>query len=71
MNTNKYKQDIDNIINELKLFENDILTLNLPINNELIIQFENKYNLKLPNDYKYLLTKSNGIGLMGDEITLG
>ena len=53
INRNKYKQSIDDIISELKLFADDLVTLNLPVNHDLIIRFENKYNLKLPDDYKF------------------
>ncbi|MDO5666074.1 MAG: SMI1/KNR4 family protein [Bacteroidia bacterium] len=68
MKTSNYRLEIENIIRELKKFSDNILTLNPPINPELIIKFEKKYQLELPNDYKYLLSQSNGINLMGDEV---
>lgn len=68
METNNYKLVIENIIMELKKFSDNIVTLNPPINPILIVGFEKKYQLELPNDYKYLLSQSNGINLMGDEV---
>ena len=68
METNNYKLVIENIIMELKKFSDNIVTLNPPINPTLIVKFEKKYQLELPNDYKYLLSQSNGINLMGDEV---
>ncbi len=68
METNNYKLVIENIIMELKKISDNIVTLNPPINPILIVGFEKKYQLELPNDYKYLLSQSNGINLMGDEV---
>jgi cell wall assembly regulator SMI1 len=68
MRTNNYKHNIDAIISELKKFSDNIVTLNPPVNSDLIIEFEKKFQLELPNDYKYLLSQSNGINLMGDEV---
>jgi cell wall assembly regulator SMI1 len=56
------------ILKELYKFSNDILTLEPPVNNQEVISFEKKYNLRLPNDYKYLLQIHNGIDLMGVSI---
>jgi hypothetical protein len=62
--------EIKNIINELKLFSNTIIETCSPIeDNDLINQFENKYKIVLPEDYKILITTfSNGFSLMGSEI---
>ena len=68
MRINNYKHRIDSIINELKQFSGSIVTLNPPVNPALILEFENKFQVELPNDYKYLLSQSNGINLMGDEV---
>ncbi len=66
MENTKYM--IDNIINELHKFSGSIITLFPPVNPMFIIEFEKRFHLELPDDYKYLLTISNGINLMGDEI---
>ena len=59
---------IDEVLNELKKFSSDLLTLNPPVDQRSINYFEKKFNVELPDDYKYLLSKTNGLGLMGDEI---
>ena len=61
-------KEIDNVIEELSKFSTKILTLNPPINPELVKRFEQQFHIELPNDYKYLLTKTNGFGLMGDDV---
>lgn len=40
MKTNNYKLMIENIIRELRKFSDDIMTLNPPVNTELIVKFE-------------------------------
>lgn len=61
--------DLQNVLNELKKFSKEILTLNPPLKDlNLLFQFERKYNLKLPDDFKYLLSLHNGIDLMGTSI---
>jgi cell wall assembly regulator SMI1 len=59
---------IDEVIKELSLFSNRIITLNEPGNLEDIELFENTLGLKLPNDYKELLKIHNGFDLMGATI---
>jgi hypothetical protein len=61
-------EKINEVILELRKFSSNILTLNPPVNPELITQFEKDYCVKLPNDYKYLLSRTNGFNLMGNDI---
>ena len=62
------KKEVDQTIKELLKFSPDILELNAPIETEEIARFESKFNLPLPEDYKYLLSITNGFSLMGDEV---
>lgn len=70
MNTNKneMKKEVDLIIAELLKFSPHLLEINNPVLEEEIAQFESKFNLPLPEDYKYLLSITNGFSLMGDEV---
>lgn len=65
---NSVKKEIDEVLEELGKFSSNILTLNSPVNPELMKRFEQQFHIELPNDYKYLLTKTNGFGLMGDDV---
>lgn len=57
---------IDEIFKELNKFSNEVLTLYEPLKEvNLIEDFEKRHNLQLPNEYKYLISKHNGIDLMG------
>jgi len=67
MDTENIKK-IDDLILELKKFSPKILTLNPSVNPKLLEEFEKTFGVKLPNDYKYLLSKTNGFNLMGDEV---
>ncbi len=60
--------NINEVISELEKFPVDVLTLNNPAEKNEILAFEAKYQLILPLDYKILLTKYNGIDLMGINI---
>jgi cell wall assembly regulator SMI1 len=57
--------NILDIIEELEKFSRDILSLNTSVKQGEILRFEEKYNLKLPLDYKTLINKYNGISLYG------
>lgn len=59
---------INIIIGELKKFSSSILELHPPVLNNNIRNFEKKYNVILPQEYKQLLEIHNGISLMGTEI---
>ena len=61
-------EKVDQFLEELKKFSENILTINDPVKHDKIYEFENKFNLKLPEDYKYLLLKCNGFSLLGDEV---
>jgi hypothetical protein len=57
--------NINDIIEELLLFSDKVITLNGPAKHESIIAFERGRNLKLPEDYIDLIKKINGLSLMG------
>jgi hypothetical protein len=60
--------NIHDIIKELEQFSRTILFLGLPGNLDYSQEFEEKYNLRLPKDYKTLLQKYNGVTLMGTSV---
>lgn len=60
--------NIDDTIEELILFSNTILELGEPVGTQLIDDFEKKFNIKLPNDYRFFLSKHNGATLLGTSI---
>ena len=64
----KTKTEIDEVVKELTRFSSNIVTINPPVEQEFVGRFEKEFQLELPNDYKYLLTKTNGFGLMGDDV---
>ena len=55
-------------MNELKKFSPRVLSWHEPVGPELIERFESKFEVKLPKDYKYFLSITNGFSLMGDEV---
>lgn len=56
------------IIEELQKFSEDIIELKSPVDFSLVETFESKHQLILPNDYKELLTFTNGFSLMGSGV---
>jgi len=58
-------REVEEIIQELLKFSDKILEINPPVQPEMVSEFEQKYDVKLPNDYKYLLNCTNGFSLMG------
>lgn len=67
MDKNEMKQEIDRVMRELLKFSPKMLELNDP-EAEKVALFESKFKLTLPEDYKYLLSITNGFSLMGDEV---
>jgi cell wall assembly regulator SMI1 len=59
---------IKSAIDHLLKFSPDILTLNNPVNEVDIKNFEELYGLQLPQDYIYLLHRTNGFNLMGASV---
>lgn len=57
--------NMQEIIVQLELFSERIITLDKPVSAEEIDSFEKRTKLILPNDYKILLKRYNGINLMG------
>ena len=66
MNTNPIS--INDIITQLKTIPDSEILWNNPIDIHRIIAFEEKYQLKLPQDYKDFLLQTNGLFVLGDEI---
>ena len=65
---NKVKEEMDEVIAELQKFTSRILDWREPVNPVLIERFEATFGVKLPEDYKYLLSITNGFSLMGDNL---
>lgn len=65
MRINKH---IVQIFKELSKFSERVITFNSPVNESLILKFEKENDILLPEEYKQLLSISNGLNLMGDEI---
>lgn len=59
---------MEEAISELLKFSSKILTLGNPITDDRIERFEKSYGLELPLDFRLLLSRYNGIDLMGTEI---
>ena len=59
---------INDVLSELQLFSDRVLTLEEPVNLNDIKDFENRFGLQLPNDYKELLKRFNGIDLVGKSV---
>ena len=56
---------INSVIDEILKFSTKVLTVTDGITEDKIMAFEEKYSLTLPNDYKALLKRTNGLSLMG------
>ena len=52
----------------MNLFTNELLFVNEPILDDRLESFEKKNKIKLPLDFKYLLSKHNGFSLNGTEV---
>ncbi len=60
--------NVKNLIRELRKFSDDIISINKPIDESLIQEFEVRHKVELPLDYKDLLKSINGFSLMGSEV---
>jgi cell wall assembly regulator SMI1 len=56
---------IENLIHQVELFSLEIIDMRKPIDNQKILDFEERFNLQLPKDYKTFLMAHNGLTLMG------
>jgi len=62
-------KQVDELINELNKFSEDILGAGLPTDHDrLVSEFEKKNGLQLPPDFKYFTAVINGFNLMGNEV---
>lgn len=64
----KIKKEMDEVIAELQKFTPRVLEWWEPVDPTLIERFETRFDVKLPEDYKYLLSVTNGFSLMGDVV---
>ncbi|MEO6520171.1 MAG: SMI1/KNR4 family protein [Mucilaginibacter sp.] len=61
-------QQCDELIAELKKFSKEIIDLGKSISDDRFEIFEKSIGFQLPIDFKYILTKYNGISLLGTEV---
>lgn len=62
-------EKVAKVLMHLKKFSSEILDLAPPLrDSRLIGEFENKYKLRLPNDYKWFVSMHDGLSLMGDDV---
>jgi hypothetical protein len=60
--------NVKDIINELKKFSERLVQFNEPLEEQKLIEFEKKYSIILPKDYKELMLFSDGFSLSGSEL---
>lgn len=63
-----YKAQIDSVLNELMKYSERIRGTYEPVDPQWITRFENEFQIELPLDYKYLLSKTNGFILSSSNI---
>jgi hypothetical protein len=61
-------EEIESLFTELRKFSNKIIEFQTPVLEKDILNFENRFNIRVPNEFKYFLLKSNGLDLMGNTI---
>ena len=59
---------INDVIKQLKKFSVDVLEWKMPVGEEVVLSFEHKFDIKLPDEFVLLLKETNGFSLMGIEI---
>ena len=59
---------INKVLEQLHQFSEDEIEFRPPVIPEKVSAFEAKHGIVLPEDYKYLLSITNGLSLMGDYI---
>ena len=59
-------EKIDSVLKQLHLFSEGVVEFRLPVKPEVVSAFETRHGIILPEDYKYLLSITNGVSLMGD-----
>jgi cell wall assembly regulator SMI1 len=65
---NIFVATINDVITELLTFSTKVLDLNDGVSEDKINAFEKKHGLVLPNDYKILIRKTNGLDLLGTTV---
>lgn len=56
------------VLEELRKFSSRVFRPNEPANNRLIEEFESKYSVVLPSDYKYLVLQMDGFKLFWNTV---
>lgn len=59
---------IEEVIGELLKFSEELLEIHNPVDKQLIKDFESKYSLILPGEYKQLIERTNGFSLLGNRV---
>lgn len=59
---------MNEIINELLRFSDKILTIGEQILDDRIFAFEQKYEVRIPDDFREFISKLNGINLLGTQV---
>jgi hypothetical protein len=59
---------MENLINEILKFSDDILEIGSTIDDDRVEEFEEFRNLIIPSDFKQFIKKINGFSLMGTEV---
>ena len=65
INETSFEMKLNDVITELHRFSDAVLTFKEPVNINRIQDFENEIGITLPNDYKVLLKRFNGVNLAG------
>lgn len=58
-------ETIEELLQQLELFSSKLIELRPPVSEKNIVEFEEKFALKLPVDYKTFLKLHNGLSLVG------
>ena len=56
------------VLNELYKFSDDLIELGPPITDNRLIVFEAKIGFLLPDDFRFIISRHNGISLAGTEV---
>ncbi|MGK6353563.1 SMI1/KNR4 family protein [Parapedobacter sp. DT-150] len=61
-------EESKNVLNELYRFSSSIIHLGTSVKDDRLELFEKEIGYTLPKDFKYILSKHNGISLLGTEV---
>lgn len=57
-------RSIEGLLKQVELFSPELIDLQKPVDEQKILDFEGKFNIQLPKDYKTFLRAHNGFSLM-------